>query len=92
MEWKRSESTVKPKEVDATSSSTTVYLHRNIVEKSRTDDMSGDSINYYEYDEAKLTKEEYRQYFTEVNIENIEKQRADIDYIALMSGIELEDS
>ena len=39
---------------------------------------------------AKVTKEEYKEYLKELEIIDIQKQRADIDYIALMSGIDLE--
>ena len=90
MNYVKSESTIKPQLVDATSSKTTVYIRKNIVEKERTDNETGDSTTYYEYEEAKLTKEEYQEYLKELEIIDIQKQRADIDYIALMSGIDLE--
>ena len=51
---------------------------------------SGEETVFYEYDEAKLTKREYQEYLKELEIIDIQKQRADIDYIALMSGIDLE--
>lgn len=73
------QSAVKPLEIDDTSSQTVTYLHKDIVEK--TDDKGN---TYYEYDEIKLTKAEYQKYL-------IEKQRADIDYIALMADIDLEE-
>ena len=37
-----------------------------------------------------ITEEEYQEYLKELEIIDIQKQRADIDYIALMSGIDLE--
>ena len=86
----KSESTIKPELVDTTSSKTTVYLRKNIVEKEIMNEETGESTLYYEYDEAKLTKEEYQEYLKELEIMDIQKQRADIDYIALMSGIDLE--
>ena len=52
--------------------------------------MSGEETVFYEYEEAKLTKQEYQEYLKELEIIDIQKQRADIDYIALMSGIDLE--
>lgn len=73
------QSTVKPLEIDDTSSQTVTYLHKNIVEK--TDD---EGNTYYEYEEIKMTKAEYQAYL-------LKKQRADIDYIALMSDIDLEE-
>ena len=86
----KSQSSVKPDLVDTTSSKTTVYIRQNIVENKKTDEMSGKETVFYEYEEAKLTKEEYQEYLKELEIIDIQKQRADIDYIALMSGIDLE--
>ena len=90
LNYAKSESTIKPELIDTTSSKTTVYLRKNIIEKERIDKETGDSTTYYEYDESKLTKEEYQEYLKELEIIDIQKQRADIDYIALMSGIDLE--
>lgn len=86
----KSQSSVKPELIDTTSSKTTVYLRQNITEVETTDEIFGESYSFYEYDEAKLTKEEYEEYLKELSIIDIQKQRADIDYIALMSGIDLE--
>ena len=86
----KSQSSVKPDLVDTTSSKVVVYLRQNIVENKKTDEMSGEETVFYEYEEAKLTKEEYQEYLKELEIIDIHKQRADIDYIALMSGIDLE--
>ena len=86
----KSQSSVKPDLVDITSSKTTVYIRQNIVENKKTDEMSGKETVFYEYEEAKLTKAEYKEYLKELEIIDIRKQRADIDYIALMSGIDLE--
>ena len=86
----KSQSSVKPDLVDTTSSKTTVYIRQNIVENKKTDEMSGEETIFYEYEEAKLTKAEYQEYLKELEIIDIQKQRADIDYIALMSGIDLE--
>ena len=87
----KSQSSVKPDLIDTTSSKVVVYLRQNIVENIKTDKMSGEETVFYEYEEAKLTKEEYQEYLKELEIIDIQKQRADIDYIALMSGIDLED-
>ena len=86
----KSQSSVKPDLIDTTSSKTTVYIRQNIVENIKTDEMSGEKTIFYEYEEAKLTKQEYQEYLKELEIIDIQKQRADIDYIALMSGIDLE--
>ena len=90
LEFYKSSSSVKPELIDTTSSKVVVYLRQNIVENIKTDEMSGEETVFYEYDEAKLTKAEYQEYLKELEIVDIQKQRADIDYIALMSGIDLE--
>ena len=90
LNYVKSQSSVKPELVDTTSSKTTVYIRQNIVENIKTDEMSGKETVFYEYEEAKLTKAEYKEYLKELEIIDIQKQRADIDYIALMSGIDLE--
>ena len=86
----KSQSSVKPDLVDTTSSKVVVYLRQNIVENKKTDEKYGEEKVFYEYEEAKLTKAEYQEYLKELEIVDIQKQRADIDYIALMSGIDLE--
>lgn len=91
LNYVKSQSSVKPDLVDTTSSKVVVYLRQKIVENIKTDEMSGEETVFYEYEEAKLTKQEYQEYLKELEIIDIHKQRADIDYIALMSGIDLED-
>ena len=90
LKYVKSQSSVKPDLVDTTSSKVVVYLRQNIVKNIKTDEMSGEETVFYEYEEAKLTKKEYQEYLKELEIIDIQKQRADIDYIALMSGIDLE--
>ena len=87
LKYVKSQSSVKPDLVDTTSSKVVVYLRQNIVENIKTDEMSGKETVFYEYEEAKLTKEEYQEYLKELEIIDIQKQRADIDYIMLMTGI-----
>ena len=86
----KSQSSVKPDLVDTTSSKVVVYLRQNIVENKKTDEMYGKETVFYEYEEAKLTKAEYQEYLKELEIIDIQQQRADIDYIALMAGVDLE--
>ena len=90
LNYVKSSSSVKPDLIDTTSSKTTVYIRQNIVENIKTDEMSGEETVFYEYEEAKLTKQEYQEYLKELEIIDIQKQRADIDYIALMCGVDLE--
>ncbi|AXF52289.1 MAG: XkdX family protein [Caudoviricetes sp.] len=80
LKYRISESSVYPELIDTTSSKTTVYLRRNIEAK-----LNSNNDVYYQYQEAKLTKEEYREYFQE-------QVRSDVDYIALIEGINLEES
>ena len=90
LNYVKSQSSIKPELIDTTSSKTSVYIRQNIIENIKTDEMSGEETVFYEYEEAKLTKAEYQEYLKELEIVDIQKQRADIDYIALMSGIDLE--
>lgn len=59
----KSQSSVYPKLIDATSSKVYVYIRKNIVE------ITTDEFTYYEYDEAKLTQKEYEQYLEDLNSE-----------------------
>ena len=77
LKYIKSQSSVKPDLVDTTSSKTTVYIRQNIIEKEKAventnSENSDESDNtsttvFYEYDEAKLTKEEYQEYLKELN-------------------------
>lgn len=60
----KSQSAVKPELVDTTSSKKVVYIRQNIVEIQK------DDTTFYDYDEAKLTKDEYREYLTELEIQS----------------------
>ena len=91
LNYVKSQSSIKPELIDTTSSKTTVYIRQNIVEVEKTNESDNTSTTFYEYEEAKLTKQEYQEYLKELEIIDIQQQRADIDYIALMSGIDLED-
>ena len=90
LNYVKSQSSVKPELIDTTSSKTSVYIRQNIVEIEKTDESDNTSTTFYEYEEAKLTKQEYQEYLKELSIIDIQQQRADIDYIALMSGVDLE--
>lgn len=81
--WSNSESTIRPAEVDIQSSPTTVYLHKDIREVIR-EDMEDNAVTMYEYLEVAFTPIQYQSYL-------VEKQRSDIDYIAMMSDIDLEE-
>lgn len=77
----KSQSYTKPELVDTTSSKKVVYLHQNITEVIATDEQSDENRIYYEYEEAKLTKEEYEQYLDELSstetLEDIESLKTE---------------
>ena len=60
LEFYKSSSSVKPEMIDTTSSKKVVYIRQNIVEVQKDDTI------FYEYDEAKLTKEDYQKYLKEM--------------------------
>lgn len=59
-EFYKSSSSVKPELIDTTSSKKVVYIRQNIVEKQM------DDTTFYEYDETKITKDEYKEYLDEM--------------------------
>lgn len=70
----KSQSSVKPDLVDTTSSKVVVYVRQNIVKKEKAVENTNSEDNdatsttvFYEYDEAKLTNEEYQEYLKELN-------------------------
>ncbi len=89
MNYKISKSLIKPEPIDMSSSNKNIYLRRNIKEKQKTDKIFSNTFTYYEYEEAKLTKQEYQEYLKLAEIDDIKRLRADIDYIGLMAGIDL---
>ena len=70
--WRKSESSVKPKEIDYESSPTSIFIRRNIKEISKGEQ------TFYEYEEAVLTPAEYSIYAAEQNQKNV---------LALMEGL-----
>lgn len=76
-----SESPTFPVEVDLISSQTTVYVRENIKPVTRKS-MDGSSSTVYTYNETQYTREEYSELQTA-------KTRADIDYLAIMTGVTL---
>lgn len=88
MTWQKSESTVRPDTIEETKS--TVFLRRNIKETVRANEESGDETTWYEYEEAKLSHAEYEEYMQMVEAMNMRQIRADVDYIALCAGVDLE--
>lgn len=82
--WKYAESTDRPLDVDEVSSPTSVYLAKDIIEKQR-EDADGETVTYYEYQSAVLSKAEYNMYLTE-------KLQSDVDFLAMMTDVDMEET
>lgn len=77
----RSESPSFPLELDTVSSETTVFVRENILAEKRTG-MDGVITTMYTYDEKQYSREEYGELIAAQN-------RADIDYLSIMTGVVL---
>ena len=88
--WYKSESTVKPLEVDETTSKKYIYIRKNITEVQKNDDEGG-TYTYFEYDEAKLTHSEYAIYLKEITatqtLDNIDTLKAENE--ALLEQVDM---
>ena len=62
--FKKSQSTVRPELIDTTSSKKVVYIRQNIIEVQK------DDTTFYEYEEAKLSKDEYKEYLDEMKAQD----------------------
>lgn len=71
LEYNKVESSIEPKKIDESLSSVYVYIRKNIVKTEKNESI------FYEYDEAKLIHDEYKQYLNELSVqttlEDIEK-------------------
>lgn len=83
--WYYAESNEHPQTVDSISSKNWVYVCRNIEEHERVDEMTGDTVTYYTFEEMKIPKENYPIYELET------QNAANIDYIAMMNDIDLDE-
>lgn len=83
--WYYVESGYRPNTIDQTSSKKWVYLRRNIEEREREDEQTGLKILFYSYEEMKIPKENYPIYELEA------QNAANLDYIAMMNDIDLDD-
>lgn len=76
MQKRKSESTVFPESLDITSSKSTVYVRENVVAEER------EGTTMYVYDETEYDRAEYESLA-------LAQTRADTDYIAIMTGVDL---
>ena len=57
----KSESGIMPQPIDDTSSPTTVYVNENVIEVERTDEMTGETTTFYQYDVRLFSREEWEK-------------------------------
>lgn len=69
-EWKTVIGQNEPDSVDTTTSPNTVYLRKNIEEYEH--EVDGETISEYQYDELKMTRQEYAVYIAEQNSDAID--------------------
>ena len=92
LRFNKSQSSVRPEPIDTTSSKKVVYIRQNIVEIQKND------TTFYEYDEAKLTKDEYKIYLDELKtlnmieiIENLKSENKSLaEQVDMLTGCILE--
>ncbi|MBQ7562772.1 MAG: hypothetical protein IJT16_02150 [Lachnospiraceae bacterium] len=82
MNWKRVQGSIYPPEVDTTSSKKYNYVTKNVTEV-QVEQEEGDPVILYEYDQLKINKEDWGLYLL------TEKNAANIDYVAMMTDVEL---
>lgn len=58
-EWYSGESTVNPALIDTNSSKKYVYIRRNVEQHERIDEMTGDTVTYYSFEEMKIPRDVY---------------------------------
>ena len=78
----------RPSELDMTSSKNTVYLRKNIERVSQEDPITGETLEFWEYDEARLSHVDYAIYAAEKSAEDLieaEQEITDQD-LALMEA------
>lgn len=79
-EWHRTRGDVRPETTDIESSKTSVLLAKNITE-IEVEDEHGKRTEF-EYDLCFVDKGEW-------NAEQVRKQKANVDYLSMMTGIDI---
>lgn len=82
--WYIGESTEYPILKDDTSSSNWIYVRRNVRTEQRTDEATGETVPVYIFEEMKVPRDEWELY------KAVERNTANIDYIAMMSDIDID--
>lgn len=80
--WYLAESTVYPSEIDETSSAVYTYVRKNVREEQRIDEITGDTVTVYVFEEIKLPKDIFeifrRQTDTDDRVADVEDILADM--------------
>ena len=82
--WTTVESMFEPELTDSTTSRNWIYVRRNVREEQRTDEETGDTATVYIFEEMKVPRDEWELY------KAVERNTANIDYIAMMSDIDID--
>lgn len=89
-EWKKVQGSQKekPVEFDTATSAVVVYQRRN-VELITLTNQDGSTAELWEYDEREMTYDEYINIRAEIQQEQIDKIRADIDFLSAVNNVDL---
>jgi hypothetical protein len=68
--WYSGESTVNPALIDAASSKRYVYVRRNVEQHERIDEMTGETVTYYTFEEMKIPRDAYDIFAKTNTLEN----------------------
>lgn len=87
LKWYQSEATHEVNLLDTGSSPTTVFLRRNITKTTKKVDLDDGTYDVWQYEEAKVSHEQFEEYVATLQT----KARSDIDFIAMMTGVDLDE-
>ena len=73
----------KPLAIDTVSSSTIIYVRKNIRQVEKKDEQSEEIYKMWEYDEAQLTREQYTDYLTD----QLQKTQEAVDFLLMNGGM-----
>lgn len=82
--WTTVESMFEPELTDSTTSRNWIYVRRNVRTEQRKDEETGETVTVYIFEEMRVPRDEWELY------KAIERNAANIDYIAMMSDIDIE--
>lgn len=78
MTWKTAQSMERPQERDTTSSKAVNYVRRNI-HTVQMEDLDGQTVTMYEYEELTVSKDSWLMYL------ELEQAKADIDFLTMLT-------